>query len=163
MNNFPVIKDGKEYWIARNIAVVCFVLAPINNEWCILANQRGNGTPDFQGLWNVPCGYLDFDETTKQAAMREVFEETGIQLTYAKFWGYDDSPYSNLQNVTFRFYSIINNPQSNVINVNTKDRGGEANEVGAISWIPISKINKFEWAFNHDKLIKELISNLELI
>ena len=80
MNNFPVIKDGKEYWVARNVAVVCFVFAPINGEWCVLANQRGKGTPDFQGLWNAPCGYLDYNETTKEAAKREVYEETGIQL-----------------------------------------------------------------------------------
>lgn len=161
MNNFPVIKDGKEYWIARNVAVSCFVFTPINGKWCVLANQRGKGTPDFQGLWNVPCGYLDFDETTKQAAMREVFEETGVQLTHATFWGFDDSPKANLQNVTFRFYSIITNPQP--VSVRTEGRGGEKEEVSAISWIPISKIDTFEWAFNHGKLIKELISNLELI
>ena len=163
MNNFPIIKDGKEYWIARNIAVACFVFAPINGEWCILANQRGKGTPDFQGFWNVPCGYLDFDETIKQAAMREVFEETGIQLTYVKFWGFDDSPYSNLQNVTFRFYSIITNSQSSTMSISTEGRGGEKNEVEAISWIPISKIDTFKWAFNHGNLIKELIKELELV
>ena len=88
MNNFSVIKDGKEYWVARNVAVVCFVFAPINGEWCVLANQRGKGTPDFQGLWNAPCGYLDYNETTKEAAKREVYEETGIQLKHAKFWSF---------------------------------------------------------------------------
>ena len=163
MNNFPVIKDGKEYWVARNMAVACFVFAPINGEWCVLANQRGTGTPDFQGLWNCPCGYLDFDETTKQAAMREVFEETGVQLTTAKFWGYDDSPHSNLQNVTFRFYSIITNPQPNTVSVSTEGRGGEKDEVGAISWVPISKIGDFEWAFEHDLRIAELVKELELV
>ena len=80
MNNFPVTKDGKVYWIARNVAVACFVFTPINGEWCVLANQRGKGTPDFQGLWNCPCGYLDYDETTKEAAKREVYEEVGIKV-----------------------------------------------------------------------------------
>ena len=104
-----------------------------------------------------------FHETTKQAAMREVFEETGVQLTHAKFWGFDDSPKANLQNVTFRFYSIITNPQPNTVSVSTEGRGGEKDEVGAISWIPISKVDTFEWAFHHGQLIKELISNLELV
>jgi 8-oxo-dGTP pyrophosphatase MutT (NUDIX family) len=80
MNNFPITKDGKVYWVARNVAVACFVFAPINGEWCVLANQRGKGTPDFQGLWNCPCGYLDYNETTKEAAKREVYEETGIKI-----------------------------------------------------------------------------------
>jgi 8-oxo-dGTP pyrophosphatase MutT (NUDIX family) len=114
-------------------------------------------------LWNCPCGYLDFDETTKQAAMREVFEETGVQLTSAKFWGYDDSPHSNLQNVTFRFYSIITNPQPSTVSVSTEGRGGEADEVGAISWIPINKIDEFEWAFEHNLRIAELVKELELV
>ena len=95
MYNFPVIIDGIEYWVARNMAVACFVFAPINGEGCVLANQRGTGTPDFQGLWNCPCGYLDYDETTKEAAKREVYEETGIQLKHAKFWSFEDSPSSN--------------------------------------------------------------------
>ena len=40
---------------------------------------------------------------------------------------------------------------------------GEADEVGAISWIPVSKIDEFEWAFEHDTRIKELIKELELV
>ena len=40
MNNFPIIKDGKQYWVARNMAVACFVFAPINRVWCVLANQE---------------------------------------------------------------------------------------------------------------------------
>ena len=163
MNNFPVIKDGKEYWVARNVAVVCFVFAPINGEWCVLANQRGKGTPNYQGLWNCPCGYLDYNETTKDAAIRETYEETGVQLNKVKFWSFEDSPSSNLQNVTFRYYSIITNPQPNTISVSTEGRGGEADEVGAISWIPISKISDFEWAFEHNLRIAELVKELELV
>ena len=80
MNNFPITHEGKTYWVSRSMAVACFVFANINNEWRVLANQRGTGAADFNGLWNVPCGYLDFDETTKEAAMREVYEETGVKI-----------------------------------------------------------------------------------
>ena len=38
MNNFPVQHEGKTYWISRSIAVTCFVFAPIDGEWCVLAN-----------------------------------------------------------------------------------------------------------------------------
>lgn len=164
MQNFSIKKDGKEYWVARNMAVACFVFAPINGEWCVLANQRGTGTPDFQGLWNCPCGYLDYDETTKDAAIRETYEETGVQLNKVKFWSFNDDPTKDdLQNVTFRYYSIISNPQPNTISVSTEGRGGEADEVGAISWIPINKIDEFEWAFAHSTLIRELVKELELV
>ena len=47
MKNFPVQHEGKTYWIARNTAVTCFVFAPIDGEWCILANKRGKNAPDY--------------------------------------------------------------------------------------------------------------------
>ena len=68
-----------------------------------------------------------------------------------------------MQNVTFRYYSIITNPQPNTISVSTEGRGGEKDEVGAISWIPINKIDNFQWAFNHNHLVKQLVSDLELV
>ena len=163
MNNFPVQHEGKTYWISRSVAVTCFVFAPFNGEWCVLANKRGPNTPDFQGYWNCPCGYLDFDETTAQAAMREVYEETGVQLDNVKFWGFEDSPNANLQNVTFRYYSIIENPQPSLVSVSTGDRGGEENEVSAVAWMPIKNLRNFEWAFNHNTLILKLVDELELV
>ena len=90
MNNFSIEHEGKIYWISRSMAVVCFVFAYIDGRWCVLANQRGEGTPDFQGYWNAPCGYLDYNETLEQAAIREVYEETGVKLTEAKFLGYEE-------------------------------------------------------------------------
>ena len=155
MKNFPIMHEGKEYWIARNVAVVCVVFTRINNVWCVLANQRGSGAADFQGLWNAPCGYLDWDETTSQAAIREVYEETGVKIPSVKCLGFDDNPNSNLQNITFRYYSIIDNPTPEMLNLCVKDRGGEQDEVASVAWIPLYKIDEFQWAFNHDILIKK--------
>lgn len=81
MKNFPLLdENGKEWWISRSIAVTGCIFTFLNGKWCVLANKRGEGTPDFQGMWNMPCGYLDFDETTAQAVIREVYEETGIKV-----------------------------------------------------------------------------------
>lgn len=163
MNNFSIEHEGKIYWVSRSMAVVCFVFAYIDGRWCVLANQRGEGTPDFQGYWNAPCGYLDYNETLEQAAIREVYEETGVKLTEAKFLGYEDSPSANRQNVTFRFYSIIHNAQPSNISLSTEALGGEENEVASVSWIPVSNIKDFKWAFNHNYLINEIASTLGLL
>lgn len=47
MKNFP-IKDvsGKEWWISRSIAVVGCIFTLLNGKWCVLANKRGEGTPN---------------------------------------------------------------------------------------------------------------------
>ena len=72
MKNYPITIEtgehaGETVWVHRSIAVAGFIFCRINNEWCVLANQRGEGAPDFQGYWNCPCGYLDFDETLAEA------------------------------------------------------------------------------------------------
>ena len=160
MKNFSITKNGKEYWVARNVAVSCFVFTSIDGVWHVLANKRGDGTPDYQGYWNAPCGYLDFDETTTQTAAREVYEETGVKLKKVTFFGFSDNPNDNHQNVTFRYYSIISDPQ--LANIRIGNRGGEINEVKDIKWIPITKIYNYIWAFNHDEIIIDLIRQIGL-
>ena len=161
MNNFPVEYNGKTYWISRNAAVTCFVFAPIGNTWCVLANKRGENAPDFKGFWNAPCGYLDFDETTEEAAKREVFEETGVKLDKVKFWTFSDSPKDNKQNITFRYYAIL--PGAPKLDDDSFSRGGEAGEVAEVDWIPLEDVHLYNWAFNHRSLIEHLSVIIGLI
>lgn len=171
MKNFPITVEsgklvGQTFWVSRAIAVTGCVFTFLNGKWCVLANKRGEGTPDFQGMWNMPCGYLDFNETTKEAVIREVYEETGVQVNpdYIQFWKFVDTPTQNRQNVTFRYYALIDDPQPGTISVGTgnNDRGGEKNEVEAIGWIPVKDVNNYEWAFNHDDIIKEFVERMSL-
>ena len=161
MKNFPVIYGGKEYWISRAIAVVVKIVAnDVYGNKYILAVQRGKGTPDpeFVGAWCMPCGYLDFDETIKEAARRETFEETGLKFAIEDFTlvNINDEPDSDKrQNVTFRF--IVNSPiPIEGLNQILTNRYSEKDEVSNIKFILISELDNYKWAFNHKKLIKEI-------
>lgn len=70
---------GETLWSGRYCAVAAFVFCKIHGVWHVLANQRGEGTPDFQGYWNCPCGYLDM-EKAENACSRETFD--GSKLTH---------------------------------------------------------------------------------
>ena len=163
MKNFPIIDkiSGREYWISRSVAVVVFVFArDIYNQEYILAEQRGTGTPDpeYIGKYCVPCGYLDYDETIIQAAQRELMEETGLNFptTDFKLLNINDLPKSDKrQNITFRY--IVNS------NVNIEDlsnlfttKNSEKDEIESIKFIKLKDIDNYEWAFNHQELIKEI-------
>lgn len=124
-------------------------------NWYILANKRGKGCPDFVGYWNCPCGYLDYDETTKEAIAREVREETGLKINSSKFElsFINDSPInSNKQNVTFRYFTKIKNFKS----LATSTVFSEKDEVEEIKWIKITELYNYEWAFNHKNIIEEI-------
>ena len=144
-------------WFSRSIAASLFVFCKDeNDEWRVLASERGEEAADFQGKWNCVCGYLDFGETVAQCAIRECFEEVGIKLSPSQifFVGYEDSPSANRQNVTFRFCTFIEDKKTNDFIFSHK--GNEGKEVGAIKWLTMDEVDKLEWAFCHKERIKEI-------
>lgn len=87
-------------FLSRSVAVVVRV---IKGEQVLLV-KRGTSVSDTD-KWCMPCGYLDYDETLKEAAMRELYEETGYITNPDDFImkSVDDNPSSNLQNISFVF------------------------------------------------------------
>jgi 8-oxo-dGTP diphosphatase len=42
------------------------------------------------GMWGFPGGHLEFGESFKDCAIRESYEETGLQLEDAKYWWHEN-------------------------------------------------------------------------
>lgn len=40
-----------------------------------------------RGLWGLPAGFMEIDETAEEAALRECFEETGLKVELGDLWG----------------------------------------------------------------------------
>ncbi len=55
----------------------CIAVLVVNDEGKILLGKRGEESI-YPGKWCLPCGYIEYDETYLEAALREVKEETGI-------------------------------------------------------------------------------------
>ena len=43
--------------------------------------------PPYVGQWTLPAGYIEWDETPEQAAVRETQEETGLQVVTSGLFG----------------------------------------------------------------------------
>ena len=165
MKNFPIKIDGdleidgenlkgKTIWHSRSMAVSVFVFTYFDEMWHVAAIKRGKGCPDYVGCWCAPCGYVDFDETLKQAASRELYEETGLDIKGLTQIGIEDDPsVSERQNVTFRYaYNYYTIPQSVMLPALTNNLC-EPDEVEEVKWIPLSDIGNYTWAFNHKSVI----------
>jgi len=157
MKNHKILGvDGKEYYIHRNIGVAGFLFRYYEGNLQVLANQRGSGTSNHNYLWNCPCGFLDYDETLKMACIREIQEECKFIIDSNKISCFEinDSLTSYSQNVSHRFYALLNkNDSINEIGIGTE---GELNEINDVKWINIQDINNYKWAFNHDYVIHSI-------
>lgn len=163
LNNFPFTWKGKNFWYSRSCASVLFAFCK-NKEgkWCVLANKRGEGTPDFQGYWNAICGYLDFNESGEECAVRECYEETGLKIDPSSVLldSVNTNPIeSNKQNVVLRYYVILDGI---IDDYKTSTDHMEKNEVAEIKWVEVDKLDEYKWAFNHKGLINECFyTNIE--
>lgn len=144
-------------WESRSMASSVFVFTKDKEGyWRVLANERGPGCPDFVGFWVCPCGYLDYGETLKGAAVRECYEETGVLIGYynIKEYNYNDSPEENRQNVTHRFYTVVNNGFDYAFS----KKNNEENEVNQIAWVRLDLLDNFRWAFGHKEIILDIFN-----
>ena len=161
MKNFCIVgPNNKEFWISRSIAVIVALFAKDkNSNKYVLAVQRGKGTPDpeFVGKYCLPGGYLDYDETVEQAAVRELCEETGLKASefQLKLVSVNSDPTKDKrQNVTFRYLiKAVNDIYT--LQKKLTPVLSEKDEVMNIKFIKVKDIDKYEWAFNHNELIKE--------
>lgn len=164
-------EDGRTVWLSRSVAVLGLIVIKYNEELYVLLNKRGQNTHNHQGKWCIPCGYLDYNETTYEGVCRELYEETGFDLNSAlnkysiikgnsnksPFHINDDPKGDSLQNITFRFGYILDNcfklPK-------LSKKYAEENEVDDVKWIKLDEALNLDLAFNHNKIIKEF-TNLE--
>lgn len=156
--------DGKEIWVSRSVAVNCVVMIKNFGKLFVLIGQRGAGSPDFKGLYNLISGYLDYSETGTEAALREVWEEAGLYIPDIKGnvifnamdqpWHVETDPSANRQNVSLRYGIVIETdyfPQLSTEN-------NEPDEVSDLRWVDINHICDYKFAFHHEEVILQFLN-----
>ncbi len=170
-------EDGRTIWLNRSVAVVSQVVIQNGLDYMTLIVKRGPASMGSIGKWCFPCGYLDWDETVEEAAIRETYEESGVDLNelmlskdYSHYykdlheqpWNVSSSPTSNRQNVSLSHCFFF---CTNTIHVDlpiTSTEFCEPGETDEIKWVSLSDVanGKYEMAFDHDKLALKLITKL---
>ncbi|MBS2099040.1 NUDIX domain-containing protein [Carboxylicivirga linearis] len=138
------------YEYPRPAVTTDVLLVTRNNPQKILLIERGNNP--FKGKWALPGGFVDMDEDLKDAALRELEEETGISGVKVK---------------QFRTYGGVNrDPRHRTISVvyngfvsGELECAGQDDAADA-RWFDLNDLP--DLAFDHSLIIKEAIENLNL-
>jgi len=105
------------------------------------------GSDPFKGCWAFPGGFLDMDETTDQCAIRELKEETGLEVTRVQPIGtyskVDRDPRG--RTITVAYLAVVESPME----VKGQDDAAKA------QWFPIDALP--DLAFDHDEIMKDAI------
>jgi 8-oxo-dGTP diphosphatase len=118
-------------------------------SWQVLLIQRG-GEP-FKGMWALPGGFVEMDETLEEAVVRELKEETGLEGIHLEqlhtFSAINRDP--RHRTISTIFWGIATLEQSKAV------AGDDASEV---KWFEIDRLS--EMAFDHAEVMSYAVKKL---
>lgn len=121
----------------------CLVFARTDEGMKLLLIQRKN--EPCKGKWAFPGGFMDIDETTIDAARRELKEETGLVVgelhRVGIFDAVDRDPRERI--ITMAYYTILDKPAE----VSGLDDAAQA------KWFSLTELPNL--AFDHKEILQE--------
>lgn len=156
--NISIKVDGKEFWISRSVAVIGVVVLLCKEKLFVLITRRAETMTDEPNRWCLPCGYLDWDENIYGATIREIYEETGLNLhlpyrmhAYPELY-IDSSPVSNRQNISIANGFLIETDEFPELTV--------TEETNDVAWCDAAHLKDKNLAFNHWSLTELAIDKV---
>jgi 8-oxo-dGTP diphosphatase len=117
------------------------------NYWLLLIERKKE---PFIGRWALPGGFVDMDETLEHACIRELKEETGLELETMKQFRVFDAIGRDPRHRTISvvFYAFISEKQA----VTGSDDAEKA------EWFPLDKLPPL--AFDHSEIMELFLSKI---
>jgi 8-oxo-dGTP diphosphatase len=98
----------------------------------LLLIRRGRGAA--QGQWSVPGGHVEWGETLHEAVVREMYEETGLEVVVDRYLGWVERIVEPYHYVILDFAVTALDPAQ------TPVAGDDAAEV---AWVPFAEVSDF--------------------
>ncbi|MEM7000531.1 MAG: bifunctional nicotinamide-nucleotide adenylyltransferase/Nudix hydroxylase [Pseudomonadota bacterium] len=121
-----------------------------------------------KNLWALPGGFVDAQESLEAALLRELAEETGLQLTPAEYTAYVrthclfDEPQRSVRGRTFSHAHLVQLPRSLPV---PAVRGGD--DAAAARWVALDALRPEHMFEDHyfiiQKLVREHLENHDCV
>lgn len=126
---------------ALTVDIVVFTLR--ENRLQVLLIQRGSDP--YEGMWALPGGFVQMEESLEAAALRELNEETGVQEAYLEqLYTYgepDRDPRGRV--VTVAYFALV------PVDAPFRARGGS--DARQAQWFPVDELPAL--AFDHAQIV----------
>jgi 8-oxo-dGTP diphosphatase len=125
-----------------------------DDEYLVLI-RRGN--PPFKGKLALPGGFVEHNETTEEAVVREIYEELGIKTKIKQLIGVYSEPGRDPRHHTISVVYELE-PESRKYKAGSDAAGFER-----IPWKNLKKKELEDFAFDHGTIIFEVINRKKSI
>ena len=114
----------------------------------VLLIQRGN--EPFKNKWALPGGFIEMNETLEQACIRELEEETGLEVDkMTQFKAYDAID----RDPRHRTISVVHS-----VELNEKHLVKGSDDAASAEWFSIDNLP--ELGFDHKQILEEFLGRL---
>lgn len=109
--------------------------------------------PPFVGMWAIPGGFMEGNETVEETALRELKEETGIGNLYLEQFHVFNKPGRDPRGptITIALFALINSDQCNLI---------ASEDAAKAKWWPAYQPPPL--AFDHDEIYAKALEALRI-
>lgn len=134
------------------VATTLVVLCPSDHGATVLTGNRSQNANAFPGALCLPGGFVDEDEQVSHAAIRELKEETSLDIPLSSlnlFAEYSDRNIDPRCHVVNICYFVVMDKPSGLI------KAGD--DLDKVNWTSVDPImnDKIELAFNHNQIVRD--------
>lgn len=133
---------------SKKIIIGVGVLIKSDNKVLLVKRLQDPG----KGKWSIPGGRLKFGEKLRDAAIREIEEETGLKIEIVRLLDVVDIFVKDRKGKVKDHYVIID--------FEGKITGGElkaSSDASEVKWVDVSEINEYELTDSTAKFLREYL------
>lgn len=127
-------------------------MRPLATDAIIIQNGKillvKRNTEPFKGMWALPGGRLEDNETLEQCCIREVKEESGLEVEIVRLVGVYSDPSRDPRKVVSATF---------LCKVKAGNLAPQNSEISDVRWFPLDQLPPL--AADHEKMIKDVLKN----